>query len=67
MPNRVVKCGSCGQNFECGSQAGFCWCSDLKKVEKLPSEYFDCLCDKCLKAWIKSLEEKSKENKELTR
>lgn len=45
-------CESCGATFLC--QQGACWCDAVElrpdALERLQSEYSDCLCEACLKA-----------------
>ncbi len=45
-------CESCGATFLC--QQGACWCDAVElrpdALERLQSEYSDCLCEACLRA-----------------
>ncbi len=47
-------CAACGDEFSCGATLAGCWCSEVKLSEEaratLKSQYFDCLCRKCLEA-----------------
>ncbi|MAE73256.1 MAG: hypothetical protein CL675_04120 [Bdellovibrionaceae bacterium] len=45
------SCDSCQQTFQCsnGDPKKHCWCFDLPHGIKVPSQYKDCLCPKCLK------------------
>jgi uncharacterized protein (TIGR00290 family) len=43
----LKSCHRCGTVFDCGSNSGRCWCSDLPPVD-LPITGEDCLCPQCL-------------------
>jgi|GEM_PF-784036 len=49
---KYKTCESCGATFLC--QQGACWCDAVElrpdALERLQSEYRDCLCEACLKA-----------------
>jgi hypothetical protein len=53
MPGK--KCSKCEASFECGSDKMGCWCEDLfidlETLNKLKSEFNNCLCPKCLKEY----------------
>jgi len=44
-------CGRCGQNFDCFSKVGGCWCENLPPLPKTAPGH-DCLCPSCLEKEI---------------
>ena len=49
-----IECSACGRAFECGADAGACWCAQIDlgapARERLAATYDDCLCPECLAA-----------------
>ena len=51
LPLRRITCARCGTPFECGVNAGACWC--MEEAYRLPmpdDRAADCLCPGCLRA-----------------
>jgi hypothetical protein len=47
---RARECPRCGARFECGANAGSCWCASLPPLARLPAAPpGDCLCETCLR------------------
>jgi len=48
---RRLACARCGTAFECGVNAGACWCAaeDFRLPLSLEGSAEDCLCPACLR------------------
>jgi hypothetical protein len=45
-------CERCGESFGClADEKGPCWCVTMPELSKIPEQYKDCLCPKCLNAF----------------
>ena len=53
---RHLVCARCGTHFDCGSEAGSCWCAQEDFRLPLPpaGSGEDCLCPICLRAAAKA-------------
>lgn len=57
------QCSTCGAEFDCMNSPGEkCWCAHLPNVIPVSTEV-DCLCPKCLKEKIDTLETKQESGK----
>ena len=51
LPLRRLACARCGTSFECGADAGACWCMDEAYRLPMPdAAVADCMCPACLRA-----------------
>ena len=50
----MKTCKKCGENFGCGmnSPDQECWCKSLPSLKNIPKQFKDCLCPKCLNAFV---------------
>jgi hypothetical protein len=56
MPSNLKKtCERCGESFGCFSDKKEpCWCVAMPKLSKIPEQYKDCLCPKCLNVFAEA-------------
>lgn len=52
--NDTVLCPRCSSDFECGAQAGGCWCAKVVLDDRVRGDlatfYKGCLCPQCLQS-----------------
>ncbi len=52
---RRIRCDACGSEFDCGADAGVCWCMSMRPLpmtDQSDTAAADCLCPACLGARI---------------
>ena len=51
LPLQRLACARCGTSFECGANAGACWCMNESYRLPMPDAAdTSCLCPACLRA-----------------